>query len=80
MSDIELIHKCVTDLDSISVPIGLLQQIGVPIQNVRNNLAMLYNGILDNIEKQQKANETEASDNAESTDNVPEIRIEPDPS
>jgi len=63
MSDLELLEKCIKDLGRINVPMALLEQIGIPIFNVRQNLM----AILDSIETQRKP----------AVDEEPETKIEP---
>lgn len=45
MTDLELLQKCVTDLGNISIPAVLIEQIGIPVYNVRQNLIALVNAV-----------------------------------
>ncbi len=57
MSDIELLQKCIKDLGTISIPTVLLEQIAIPIYNVRQNLIALR----QSIEEQNNAKASEDS-------------------
>ncbi len=63
MTDIEMLKKCINELGRINVPTVLLEQIGIPIFNVRQNLITLFSSI----ETQRKP----------AVEEEPEIKIEP---
>ena len=67
----DVIRITVSDLENIMVPAGLIDQIGMPVQNAIRNLY----GCLDAIDrdKQQKAAEQEPS---EQDPEAPEIDVE----
>lgn len=66
MTDLEILKKAITDLGAISVPNLLLEQIALPIYNVRQSLI----GLLNAINKQQKE---------ESSEDVEVISVDMDP-
>lgn len=65
MKDIDLIKNSIDALGAISVPVGLLDSIGVPIYQVRKNLQALYEAV---IEKSKSKNETEEPQTEEVTE------------
>lgn len=50
MTDIELLQKSIQELGMIHVPVGLMDNIGIPIYNVRGNLISL----LKTVSKQEQ--------------------------
>lgn len=89
MTDLDVLFQTIHDIDRISIPVGLMEQIGIPLQNVRNNLVGLYNGILDAVEKEKAKNSEEVKlevvpegdDNNEGSPNdLPENGDGPNPS
>lgn len=62
MSDYELLQKCIKDLGSINVPMAFLEQIGVPIFNVRQNLINLCDSIEAVIQKRAQEETVENPD------------------
>ncbi len=45
MTDLELLQKCIAELGGISIPTVLIEQIGIPVYNVRQNLIALMNSV-----------------------------------
>lgn len=45
MTDLELLQKCIAELGSVSIPTVLIEQIGIPVYNVRQNLIALMNSV-----------------------------------
>lgn len=62
MTDLEVLRKVINDLEGISVPITLTEQISIPLLNSANQLKQLHNAICDAIEKQKKESAEEAPD------------------
>ena len=62
MTDLEILRKVINDLEGISVPVNLTQQISVPLLNAANQLKQLHNAICDAIEKQKKESAEAAPD------------------
>lgn len=58
MTDIELLKDCIKTLSNITIPCGLVKQVGVPVAAVAENLQALLNAI----EEQAKKQEQEAGD------------------
>ena len=54
MNEIELIQSIIRELDSINVPVALLQQIGVPLFNANGKLKALLNAKAKETQKEQK--------------------------
>ena len=53
MSELEVMREIINELDSISVPVGLTQQIAVPLAKASGELKALHNAIVDALKKQQ---------------------------
>lgn len=49
MTDIELLANVINTLDQISVPVALMEQIGIPIANANQQLKVLYKCVTDRI-------------------------------
>ena len=54
MSELEVMWEIINELDSISVPVGLTQQIAVPLAKASGELKALHNAIVDALKKQQE--------------------------
>ena len=63
MNILETLRKVITELDQISVPINLIEQIGVPVLNSSSQLKGLYNQIFN--EATQKAEVAEEEEKEE---------------
>ena len=59
MTDLEVIRGIINRLDSINVPVGLTQQIAVPIAQSSEELKALHNAIVDALKKRQENKGTE---------------------
>ena len=57
MTDIEVLQKCINDLGQISIPASMIEQIGIPVYNVRQNLISLHLAVLDKIEEDKAETE-----------------------
>ena len=54
MTDLEVIRGIINRLDSINVPVGLTQQIAVPIAQSSAELKALHNAIIDALKKKEE--------------------------
>jgi len=54
MTDLEVIRGIINRLDSINVPVGLTQQIAVPIAQSSAELKALHNAIIDALKKKKE--------------------------
>ena len=59
MTDLEVMRGIINELDSISVPVGLTEQIAVPLARASGELKALHNAIVDALNKQQEERGTE---------------------
>ena len=59
MSELEVMRGIINELDSINVPVGLTQQIAVPLAKASGELKALHNAIVDALKKQQETQGTE---------------------
>ena len=55
MTDLEIISRSLNDLANIKVPVELTEEIAIPLYNVSNRLKLLYNAIIENVQKQKEA-------------------------
>lgn len=62
MSDLEIIRTVINNIDSISVPMSLTEQIAIPLTRSNNLLKQLYNAIIDKVEEEKKAKEAKAQE------------------
>ena len=59
MQDIELLQTVIRELDSINVPVCLMQQVGVPLFNANGKLKALLKAIAErNPNEQQEQKES----------------------
>ena len=70
MSDLEIIRTVINNIDSISVPMSLTEQIAIPLTRSNNLLKQLYNAIIDKMEEEKKAKEVKAQE--------PELKVVPE--
>ena len=54
MSELEVMRGIINELDSINVPVGLTEQIAVPLAKASGELKALHNAIVDALKKQQE--------------------------
>lgn len=54
MTDLEVIRGIINRLDSINVPVGLTQQIAVPIAQSSAELKALHNAVIDALKKKEE--------------------------
>ena len=59
MTDLEVIRGIINELDSINVPVGLTEQIAVPLARASGELKALHNAIVDALKKRQENQGTE---------------------
>lgn len=57
MTDVELLANVINSLDRINIPIGLIEQIGVPIANANHQLKALYKCVMDKTKAESNAEE-----------------------
>ncbi len=67
MTDLELLEKSIATLNNIRLPAGLTKDVGVPIYNVAVDLQELHDAIKKQVEKNNKENAEDASDEPEVT-------------
>ena len=67
MTDLELLEKSIATLNNIRLPAGLTKDVGVPIYNVAMDLQELHDAIKKQVEKNNKENAEDASDEPEVT-------------
>ena len=54
MSELEVMRGIINELDSINVPVGLTEQIAIPLAKASGELKALHNAIVDALKKQQE--------------------------
>lgn len=54
MTDLEILTNCINELARINVPMGLIEQVGIPVYNVRQELIGLANSIIEKSNKTEK--------------------------
>ena len=54
MTELEVMRGIISELDSISVPVGLTQQIAVPLAKASGELKALHNAIVDALKTRQE--------------------------
>ncbi len=54
MTDMEIIKNSIDALSAINVPVAFLETIGVPIYQVRKNLQLLYDAVIQNSQKKKE--------------------------
>ena len=54
MTDLEILTNCINELARINVPMGLIEQVGIPVYNVRQELIGLANRIIEKSNKTEK--------------------------
>ena len=54
MTNLEIVTNCINELARINIPAGLIEQVGIPVYNVRQDLIGLANSM---IEKENKKDE-----------------------
>ena len=59
MSELEVMRGIINELDSINVPVGLTEQIAIPLAKASGELKALHNAIVDALKKQQETQGTE---------------------
>ena len=59
MTDLEVMRGIINELDSINVPVGLTEQIAIPLAKASGELKALHNAIVDALKKQQETQGTE---------------------
>ena len=72
MTDIEILTNCINELARINVPMGLIEQVGIPVYNVRQELINLANNIIEKAnqaEKEVKTENHEVKDKSSEEDN-----------
>lgn len=57
MTDLDLLQKSIQTLGAVSVPVGLTEQIGIPIYNVRADLITMFKSISAKIAEKEKPEE-----------------------
>lgn len=57
MTDIEILTNCINEMARINIPAGLIEQIGLPIYNIREELINLANSIIEKANKEESKNE-----------------------
>lgn len=72
MSDIEILESVITDLNGISVPVNLTEQIGIPLYNANNKLKALYNAVI----RQAREDAAEKAKETEETEDKPDETVE----
>ena len=75
MTDLDLIKRDIDSLGAINVPAAMIEQIGIPILNVRNDLIQLYNSVMEQI--RAKREELEAQKAAEAEDSEKIVKMAP---
>lgn len=70
MTDLEVIKNSVDVLGAISVPVGLLQSIGAPIYQVRQNLMLLLNALTE--KSKDSNNDSDDNEQPESIEGEPQ--------
>ena len=59
MTDLEVLRTVINQMDNISVPVQLTEQIGIPLYNSSNMLKNLYRSVVARIQEEEK-NKAEA--------------------
>jgi hypothetical protein len=54
MTDVDIIKNAVDVLGSIAIPVNLLESVGAPIYQVRKNLNILLNAIIEKTKQEQE--------------------------
>lgn len=79
MNDIELLESTINEAGSINVPVGLIEQIGLPLARIYNNLRLLHASVTEGIRQQQECGmQGEAEPQGMQEDEVLEPRPEDD--
>ena len=65
MTHLEVITNCINEMARINIPAGLIEQVGIPVYNVRQTLIELANEIIEQANKAEAANKPETKDNPE---------------
>ena len=85
MSDIEVLGNSIAQLDGISVPVALTEQVAIPIAQVSSALKSLHNAIVEAAKKRdQVVRETEIPNHPVADEGEPVLELvpeegEPDP-
>jgi hypothetical protein len=69
MTDIEILTNCINEMARINIPAGLIEQIGLPIYNIRQELINLANNIIEKANKAEKISKEENDDIKTEEDN-----------
>ena len=62
MTDLELLKRDIELLGNIRVPAALMEEVSLPIFNVRNDLINLHNSVLQSIVEMKKQKEEESDE------------------
>lgn len=76
MTDLELLSACINELGRISVPTVYVEQIGIPVYNVRQKLISLYKSVSELSKPQEEPEpEVQEPENAEpvTDDNIVQL-------
>ena len=70
MTDLDLIKRDIDSLGAINVPAAMIEQIGIPILNVRNDLIQLYNSVMEQIRAKREELEAQKAAEEESDEKI----------
>lgn len=81
MSDLEVLRNSIAQLDGISVPVALTEQVAIPIAQVSSALKSLHNAIVEAAKKRdQVVKETEIPNHPVADDGEPVLELVPEES
>lgn len=69
MTDIEILTNCINEMARINIPAGLIEQIGLPIYNIREELINLANSIIEKANKVEKNEDSKIEAVKDTVDN-----------
>lgn len=69
MTDIEILTNCINEMARINIPAGLIEQIGLPIYSIRQELINLANSIIEKSNKEEKDKDSKIEAVKDNVDN-----------